>query len=591
MMKKTLCVLALGIAAAIVSAKTIYVSADSAAGGNGDKDKPFSSIQQGLDAAMPGDTVELAPGVYHEWVKFPRSGKFGKPIRLNGPRTAIIDGVVDFKMNWKKIPQYGPYAWHTKVPAVFFPKSVRNQGCGLIIAPDGLIIQLFEKRVKDTKSRKNDKRTTWYAPSLMTKGIGKSGFSFIKALGMYRHKKSDVIVAFGDGRDVSKVGMKFAPPIPSITIDGVDRCVVSGITIRHSYKGVLIKNSVGSVVEDCRILRSDRGVELAEGSDRCTVRFCEISMDSIFRANPRLKGGWEAWQGHKRGGYWDRIAINIVNSVGGHQIHDNYLHNHWGGVQDCISQTNPKVDYNICLNVHHNRIDEIEDDGLEPTGGERECRWHHNYVTRSRCGFRIKNFYYGPMYAYANVFFDNTEDFRNFRNSDNPEAICFVYHNTSNTKAAVNNNKVAPNPGVKNFHYFNNIFVCDKIYGGTDALNWQDAGNVYICRTPAQLWQDTLLKAKNAGFKSSSKFIDKPVHGVKDFAKGDFSLNADSPAIKAGIDLSKYALPGVDEFKNRDAGAVESGKPMFKTYRKKSEVKCPEAGFWPAEGSKLTLKK
>ena len=107
MMKKTLCVLALGIAAAIVSAKTIYVSADSAAGGNGDKDKPFSTIQQGLDAAMPGDTVELAPGVYHEWVKFPRSGEFGKPIRLNGPRSAIIDGVVDFKMNWKKIPQYG----------------------------------------------------------------------------------------------------------------------------------------------------------------------------------------------------------------------------------------------------------------------------------------------------------------------------------------------------------------------------------------------------------------------------------------------------------------------------------------------------
>lgn len=570
-MKKNLISTAL-MFSGILYAGTIHVSPDAQIGGDGSQNNPFAKIQTALDKAMPGDTVELAPGVYYEHVKFPRSGEYKKPIRLNGPKTAIIDGVEKFEQKWEKIPQYGPNAWHTKVPADFFPATVKNQGCGLVIAQEGLIIQLFEKRVKETNSVKNDKRDLWYAPALMTKGIGKTGMNFIKALAMYRHKKSDVVVAYGDGRDVSKENLLFAPPVPTITIDGVDRCVVSGITIRHAHTGVKINDSLGSVVEDCRIMRSDRGVEISGKSDRCTVRFCNISMDSVFRADPWQPGGWDAWKGHKRGGYWDRIAVNIRNTKGGHKIHDNYLHNHWGGVQD--EGDNPNLD------VHHNRIDEIEDDGLEPTGSEKNCRWHHNCITRSRCGFRIKNIAAGPMYAYGNVFFNNKEDFRNFRQT---KAIAFVYHNTSNTISAVNNNKVKTPPGVPNYHFFNNIFVCDKIYGGTNALNWHDAGNVYFRRTNDAIWQQTLDAAKKHGFKSTSLFLGHNNHGVKDFAKGDFSIAENSPARSKGIDLSKYNLPGIEEFSSRDAGAIAYGKATFKTYRKKSEVICPAAGFWPEE--------
>ena len=569
---KTISVIFSVILQTVLTAQTFYVSSNASEGGDGSKNKPFSKIQQGLDKAMPGDTVELLPGVYYERVKFPRSGKFGKPIRLNGPRTAVISGAVHFEQKWQKIPQYGPNAWHTKVPAIFFPKSVSHKGSGLVASPDGLIIQLYEKRVGNLKNAFKDDHNTWYAPELLTKGIGKSGMHFIKALAMYRHKQSDVIVSFGDGRDVSKENLIFSPPLPAVVIENVNRCVVSGITIKNSYLGVLVKNSLGRVIENCRIMQSDRGIELADNSDRCTIRFCDISMDTIFGCNPWPRGSWDAWKGHKIGGFWDRIAINIRNTKGGHQIHDNYLHNHWGGVQD--------IGNNPDLNVHHNRIKDIEDDALEPNGSNKNCHWHHNHITDSRCGFRIKCIQNGPMYAYGNVFYNNKEDFRNYKNHLFPESIGFIYHNTSNSSVGVKNNSVKTS-GLKNFHYLNNIFVCDAVYGGSNTLTWHDAGNVYFCRTPGELWKKSIENAKKYGLKSTSKFFDNANHGVRDFAKGNFTLTEESPVRKAGVDLNKLALPGIEEFSSQDAGAIPFGKSMFETCRKNIDV--PEAGTWPEE--------
>jgi len=52
----------------------------------------YSTIQAGLDAAKPGDTVDVRAGTYNERVTFPRSGSAGKYITLRGEPGAIIDG-------------------------------------------------------------------------------------------------------------------------------------------------------------------------------------------------------------------------------------------------------------------------------------------------------------------------------------------------------------------------------------------------------------------------------------------------------------------------------------------------------------------
>lgn len=65
------------------TAKTIVVAKSGAA---------YSTIQAGLDAARPGDTVDVRAGTYNERVTFPRSGTAGKYITLRGEPGAIIDG-------------------------------------------------------------------------------------------------------------------------------------------------------------------------------------------------------------------------------------------------------------------------------------------------------------------------------------------------------------------------------------------------------------------------------------------------------------------------------------------------------------------
>jgi cysteine-rich repeat protein len=69
-------------AAALAEAATLSVPADHA------------TIQAAVNAALPGDTVEVSTGTYHEFVSFPASGTAGNPITLTAKagHTPVIDG-------------------------------------------------------------------------------------------------------------------------------------------------------------------------------------------------------------------------------------------------------------------------------------------------------------------------------------------------------------------------------------------------------------------------------------------------------------------------------------------------------------------
>ncbi len=73
--------------------------------GDGSVARPWHTIQQALQAALPGATVHLADGIYAQDVRSVRTGTQAQPIRLVGGSKAIISGngavyVVDIRHDY-----------------------------------------------------------------------------------------------------------------------------------------------------------------------------------------------------------------------------------------------------------------------------------------------------------------------------------------------------------------------------------------------------------------------------------------------------------------------------------------------------------
>lgn len=69
-----------------------YVSPQGNDNNPGTSDLPFKTIQKALDVALPGETINLAPGIYLQDFVTKRGGKEGSPITITGPREAIVRG-------------------------------------------------------------------------------------------------------------------------------------------------------------------------------------------------------------------------------------------------------------------------------------------------------------------------------------------------------------------------------------------------------------------------------------------------------------------------------------------------------------------
>ncbi len=63
-------------------AQSYYVNGSAEVGGNGSQEFPFQTIQEGLAAAQPGETVWVYPGKYQEQVSTQRNGLPGAPVTI-----------------------------------------------------------------------------------------------------------------------------------------------------------------------------------------------------------------------------------------------------------------------------------------------------------------------------------------------------------------------------------------------------------------------------------------------------------------------------------------------------------------------------
>lgn len=583
---------------------------------------PYATVQAALDAAKPGDTVLLGPGIYRERVRFTRGGERGAPVTLEGRPGAIIDGSTPVELKWVPAPDIAPGVW--RAPLDFFPFTVTANG--------QVITTLNEKRTAPLTQKEKDAGTQrsilW--PDAFRDGIRRSGWDGVRALAMYRQKERELIVRFQHDLDPREMNMTVAPREPVVLIDGVDRAVVRGVTLRNSAIGVQIANSLGSVVEQTTIDPADYGIVLEAGADRATLRFNRITLNPYAGANPWRRGSWDDWQAHKIGGFWDRIGIKIGRTLGGHHIHDNHIHDHWDGIDDHGNppwgpQDNPPAD-NPGLRVHHNLIENLNDDGMETMGPGVNGEWHHNIIRRTRCGFRIKAPHRGPLYLHHNIFFENKEDFRNWAQGDQfyPEAEVWVYHNTSTSDPAVTMNyKNTPTPpSATGYRYYNNLFWNRQWVLKKDedpAPDWRGDYNVYLRVTPEyprpaegpagtgydspyftnrhpteeqriEVWNAGREQARAAGLEANSHWQESGAPGFRDAAAYDLSLTFDGPARGRGLDLSTLAdapkpFPGLPAGyftgERPDVGALQFGESMPVLPRRHQEVDTTPASYWP----------
>lgn len=93
---------ALPFTSAVAEGTTFHVAPTGDDKAAGTLAAPFRTIQRGAEAAQPGDTVLVHPGVYRERVAPPRGGLEGKPIvfRSLAAHAAIIKGSDVWKPEW-----------------------------------------------------------------------------------------------------------------------------------------------------------------------------------------------------------------------------------------------------------------------------------------------------------------------------------------------------------------------------------------------------------------------------------------------------------------------------------------------------------
>ncbi|WFB35495.1 right-handed parallel beta-helix repeat-containing protein [Kiritimatiellota bacterium B12222] len=538
---------------------------DAALGGT---DSPLASIQAALDLVQPGGEVRVRPGRYYERLMIQNGGKQDQPTRVIAEPGAVIDGSLPVKLVWEPAEDIGPGVWVTPMP--FDPRCVTVDGQFLTL--------LNQSRVTEASGAKPE----WQWTTIFKAGInsrGKGGtWKGVKGLGFYFSDEQRFYLRLQDQADPSKSVFTFAPNQAAVTIDGASHLEFSGFKILNTPLGVKILNANNVVVDNCKIGPSREGVGLGKGSQDCVVKYCEIFQNPYSNYIPDADS-WETWTAHKRGGWWDMRGIKIEQTQGGHEIHDNHIHHQWDGIssmgwdhwKSTAEERMGWAAYNQNLNIHHNLIEDMNDDALEPNSAEINGQWHDNLMIRTRCALRVKVIDVGPLYIYRNLFYDNREDIRLYGELELNPAEVFIYHNTSTARTAIMSNKVR-GIGTPNYYIYNNLFYARQWWGnsgGSVEPNWHGDYNVFVRQGDHSAWDKTKELAAGLPQDTHSRWIEDDQLPFNSLDPLNLSLTEQSPARAAGTNLETLfgrVLPGLEasayEREQPDAGAIPYGQAM-----------------------------
>jgi hypothetical protein len=494
---------------------------------------PKDDIQKVLDAAQPGDTIILEPGVYYQSLNITKGGAEGKPITLKAAKggTAIITGAPrpeELKLVFE------PYKEGVYRAAV--PWQVRRP-----VLADGLPLYQY-KSLDDMLKRKGSRNPDVPAPE--DSFYYGDGYLYVRLEG---------------GKDPNKAQIEIGRPNVNgnIRIKAND-VVIEGLQLRMGVTVGLEAFGNRIVIRDCYVTGAATGISIH--GEYNIVEYCEVA--GPVRHNPWVSKAWIGWEYNYGNGI-------VCSGPAGRApvIRHCIVYNSFDGIE-CPTTTSWVV--NNWREIAFNLLIDNNDDAIEldTTADRMLCtRVHHNifinnFVTLSLCAVEG-----GELLIDHNIAYNSDDTFpwgTLFKlgtpwNPNTPAKGWAVIHNTFVNCAPQSDFRWF---GEKIINHINVLFANNIFYVVHGSIVDQALKGV--------IWGTNLAcgPAAAPGKLPNSIYAKDP--GFQNWNPLDFRLRADSPAVDAGGPIPEPWAKRLKEitpaFKHEvrgkapDLGALELGE-------------------------------
>jgi hypothetical protein len=572
----SICLLVLAVSA---NAATLYVDVNGVDTNTGSSDKPFRTIQKGVDTAKPGDSVFVRKGTYYELVDIRNSGSSGHPITIEGElgtggeRLSIIDGSTSIT-GWVEAPEIGAGVYK-KSSAAFEPGSIyviedsvpkdiprcRDISIGETSKysvggqNDPTWVKYIAQGTHDTEptDRRQVVVNVWDAiGGMFAYGDGTHGAT------------NTIYLRFGDNSNPTTKTIRASQDgDAAVDISNKSYITIKNFKIRGAYRGI---NATGSSTNNIII---DNNEIYATGSDKIRVA---SSADSVeIKKNVMYMSGLgsytpAAWDDGSRNGratnaqgikehfysvYKYKLSSGassgdedsgiVLESTGSLDItiHDNTIYNTLIGI---TASSAPSVD------IYNNTIYNMSSIGIL-SGPGSNLTVHNNTIYDCNLTFRFASCENSPGSTSAHIYNNklyNPDDigelvyfhFGNGSASPTEWADFWFYHNSysGGYRAITVDGNADELGGLKNTRFINNIFSPKNLFYGNNSVLYNDASMLELF---SYNWVGgDYPYGKDPAWMDNTN-IDAEYETIWDNSSlPDFILPLGSSCQKSGIDLS-----------------------------------------------------
>ncbi|HKY31064.1 MAG TPA: hypothetical protein VJV23_00915 [Candidatus Polarisedimenticolia bacterium] len=599
--------------------RTLHVSPAGSDAGAGTFSSPWRTLAFAFSQLVPGDTLLLRGGTYHEASTLSASGTASSPIVIQsypGERAVIDPGSPAFRQpgnnDWELVSaSLGEYRSVAPLPS--------GTPYGYLLGADGyenervgLVPYDSSSAFRSTSDRYVDSSTPFYVgPGLFRAGDGRVHIRLSKTQEMRDVEARYGTVLPSENTDPRTVPILVSTASSALTIEAA-WLIVREITFHQAQRTIVLGPGARELVLE--------GVTVWKGD--CAVAVEADGVENVAIIRSRLYGDvplWIAWSDAKDDpAPADRMrgtTVRLARGARGVTI----AHSHVRGGHDGIGVNDEEDD----LVVHHCRIENFADDAFELEGTTRVGRIEifENHIANSLVAIapgQDTDAFDGPLLVYRNVIalmrnpfvnrapgintwngggrFGFEYMFKHGSGSGDESRNAHYYHNTLVMLGSAGKGLNITPKDPRDTRIANNllIMVNGVVNGsyGTGSGQVLD-GDLYwkmntVDQTPltasydtvAQLTAATGLEPAGIGdvprrgtdplfavfapsFASRTVAFWEPLASSEVFKPSDFLLAPGSPAAGAGIAIPAHPVLGIlpDTRDSRDIGAIPIGTP------------------------------